>query len=154
MFYFSIVLCFLKQINILYHFHNLFEHEVLSDSETKIYADKTKTWGYTFVIHSRGQRSALSPWKGVWCAGATAELQLLIFHFISTFYQKLFYITEPLGTQLEFRDIPLEKCLQIWCRISKIPCMWVKPNLHGSLKFFKAARRDRNLNTLKKIGLG
>lgn len=50
--------------------------------------------------------------------GRVFDVQVLqqnqhIFHFISTFYQKLFYITEPLGTQLEFTDIPLEMCLQI-----------------------------------------
>lgn len=43
MFYSSIALCFLKQMDILYYFCDLFEHEVLSDSDTKIYVDKTKT---------------------------------------------------------------------------------------------------------------
>lgn len=74
-----------------YHFCNLCEHENFSGSDTKIYAGKTKTWGYTFVISSRGWRSALSPWKDVWCGSATAQLQWNLFHFISIFLSEAFW---------------------------------------------------------------
>lgn len=51
--------------------------------------------------------------------GRTFDVEVLqhncngIFHFISIFYQKHFYSTEPLGIQLEITDIPLEMCPQI-----------------------------------------
>lgn len=130
----------------------------MSVAQTQIYAGKTKTRGYTFVIPSRGLRFVLSTWKDVWCGSATAQLQWNLFCFISIFYQKPFYSTEPLGIQLEITDIPLEMCPQIWCHIStgiKIAFIWVKPNLHCSLYFFfQAAVGEGHLNTLKKLSLG